>query len=168
VIGGLNNGWRVAMTTLGSERAGASTLHVPFASQFWRLIAVAKANGATAHPAYRQELAMAYTDVELMRFNGLRILAADLADQSPATAGEMIKLHWSEYAARLARLSTNLRGAHAMLCGDLAGSEPDEWSRSFLFSPGYTIAGGTSEVLRDVLGERSLGLPRHQEPKAGS
>jgi alkylation response protein AidB-like acyl-CoA dehydrogenase len=80
----------------------------------------------------------------------------------------MIKLHWSEYAARLARLSTNLRGAQAMLCGDLAGPVPDEWSRSFLFSPGYTIAGGTSEVLRDVLGERSLGLPRHQEPKAES
>jgi alkylation response protein AidB-like acyl-CoA dehydrogenase len=168
VIGGLNNGWRVAMTTLGSERAGASTLHVPFDSQFWRLVALARANGATAHPAYRQELARAYTDVELMRFNGLRIVAADLADQSPATAGEVIKLHWSEHAARLAGLSTNLRGAQAMLCGDLAGSEPDEWGRCFLFSPGYTIAGGTSEVLRDVIGERSLGLPRHQEPKAGS
>jgi len=166
VIGGLNNGWRVAMTTLGSERAGASTLHVPFALQFWRLVAAARANGATANAAHRQELAMAYTDVQLLRYQGLRLLAADVADRSLGSAAEMIKLRWSEHAARLARLSTNLRGAPAMLCGDPGASEPDEWGRSFLFSPGYTIAGGTSEVLRDLLAERSLGLPRQREPKA--
>jgi len=162
VIGGVNKGWRVAMTTLGSERAGAVTLYWPFAQQFWRLVDEARTTGAASSPAYRQELARAFTDVELMRYSGLRMLAAALTGHDAGAAPDLTKLHWSEHAVRVASLSTYVRGAAALLHGADAPDETDEWTRGFLFAPGYTIAGGTSEVLRDVIAERALGLPRHR------
>ena len=69
VIGGLNNGWRVAMTTLGNERGGRATVaHLGFEREFWELAETARKRGKTSDPLIRQQLAWAYTQVELMRF----------------------------------------------------------------------------------------------------
>ena len=72
VIGGLNNGWRVTMTTLGSERAGSSsTQHIPFTRQFWAAVAIARDRGLDKDALVRQELAWAFTHVEIMRYQGM-------------------------------------------------------------------------------------------------
>ena len=87
VIGGLNNGWRVAMTTLGHERGGRATVaHLGFEREFWELVETARKRGKTADPLVRQRLAWAYTQVELMRYSGLRTLA-QLACGPPAGPG---------------------------------------------------------------------------------
>src|SRR6202451_2635954 len=76
VIGGLNNGWRVAMTTLGYERGGSATiLHLFYEREFWELAETARKRGSNADPVVRQQLAWAYSMVQLMRFSGLRSLA---------------------------------------------------------------------------------------------
>jgi alkylation response protein AidB-like acyl-CoA dehydrogenase len=160
VIGGLNNGWRVAMTTLGAERGGASELYIPFARQFCRAVEEARANGVDNDPVRRQFLAAAYTDVQIMRFMGLRVLGAAEADQPVDRVGLLTKLHWSEYEARFSSKMLNLRGARSLLHDPDLSDGHEDWMRTFLFAPAYRIAGGTSEVLRDVVAERALGLPR--------
>jgi len=84
VIGGLNHGWRVAMTTLGHERGGSATVqHLRYEREFWELVETARHNGRISDPLVRQQLAQAYTSVQLMRFTGLRTLARVAAGQPP-------------------------------------------------------------------------------------
>src|SRR5256885_14934430 len=101
VIGGLNPGWRVAMTTLGHERGGRATVaHLGFEREFWQLAETARKRGKTADPLVRQELAWAYTQVELKRFSGLRTLAQVAAGRPPGPEASVAKLFWSEYHKR--------------------------------------------------------------------
>src|SRR5580693_1494602 len=84
IIGGLNNGWRVAMTTLGHERGGRATVqHLAYEREYWELVEAARGRGRTADPLVRQQLAQAYTAVQLMRFSGLRTLARVAAGRPP-------------------------------------------------------------------------------------
>src|SRR5215467_8216655 len=84
VIGGLNNGWRVAMTTLGHERGGSATVqHLRYEREFWDLVETARKHGRIADPLVRQQLAQAYTRVQLMRFSGLRTLAQVASGRPP-------------------------------------------------------------------------------------
>jgi alkylation response protein AidB-like acyl-CoA dehydrogenase len=165
VIGGLNNGWQVAMTTLGSERSGnASTQHVPFANQFWRAVDIARQSGAVTDPRVRQDLAWAYTHVEIMRYQGLAALSDSLAGRSPGPAASISKMFWSEYSQRFVNRVANLRGPAAMLIPDQSSDsyEPDEWTHDLLFGRSSTIWGGTAEVQRNIVGERVLGLPKER------
>ena len=80
IIGGMNNGWRVTMTTLGNERGGnATTQHVEFTRQFWDGVKRLKEKGLTTYPVVRQNLAWAFSHVEIMRFQGLKLLSEVLA-----------------------------------------------------------------------------------------
>ena len=163
VIGGLNNGWRVTMTTLGSERAGSgSTQHIPFARQFWQAVGIARDRGLAGDARVRQELAWAFTHVEVMRYQGLAALGDAVAGRDPGARASIQKMFWSEYSQRFLDRVANLRGPQAMLLPDQpAGSyEPDDWNLSLLRSRGSTIWGGTAEVQRNIVGERVLGLPR--------
>jgi alkylation response protein AidB-like acyl-CoA dehydrogenase len=163
VIGGLNNGWRVTMTTLGSERAGASsTQHVPFARQFWQAVDIARDRGLAQDPRVRQELAWAFTHVEIMRYQGLAALGDAVTGREPGPRASIQKMFWSEYSQRFLDLVANLRGPYAMLLPDQPADsyEPDDWTLALLRSRGSTIWGGTAEVQRNIVGERLLGLPR--------
>jgi hypothetical protein len=162
IIGGLNNGWRVAMTTLGSERNGSTTQHVPFTRQFWRAVELARRRGVSHDPAVRQTLARAFTNVEILRMSGLRRLAEYLEDRPPSLPDSLTKLFWSEHLAEFTSAVMHLRGPEAMTLTDSEESsyEPDEWTRVFLFAPGLRVAGGANEILRTVVGEKALGLPR--------
>ena len=103
VIGGLNNGWRVAMTTLGHERGGYATVqHLRFEREFWELVETARKHGRIADPLVRQQLAQAYTAVQLMRFNGLRTLARIAAGllARPGGLGQQAVLERVPQAAR--------------------------------------------------------------------
>jgi len=162
VIGGLNNGWSVAMTTLGNERGGsATTQHTAFAREFWELVREMKQRGKSDDPVVRQQLAWAYSHVELMRFQGLRLISALAAGTDPGSSPSIHKMFWSEYARRFGEVAMNLVGADAMIVGD--GYKLSHWQMTFLGSRAHTIWGGTAEIQRNIVGERVLGLPR--EPR---
>jgi alkylation response protein AidB-like acyl-CoA dehydrogenase len=164
VIGGLNNGWRVAMTTLGHERGGRATVaHLSFAKEFWDLAETARKRGKTTDPLIRQQLAWAYTQVELMRFSGLRTLAQLAAGRPPGPEASVAKLFWSEYHKRLGEIAMSVEGSDGLLRPDGEGYPLSGWQNVFLSSRAGTIYSGTSEIQRNIIGERALGLPR--EPR---
>ena len=165
VIGGLNNGWRVAMTTLGNERGGAATTqHLRFVREFWSLVDSARKIGRQTDPLVRQDLAWAYSQVEIMRFSGLRLLATLASKREPGPEASISKLFWSEYHKRLGEIAINLVGADGMVRPDGDGYATSDWQQAFLGSRAGTIFSGTSQIQRNIIGERALGLPK--EPSA--
>ena len=161
VIGGLNNGWRVAMTTLGNERGGsATTQHLRFEREFWALVAVAREKGRDQDPLVRQQLAWAYSHVEIMRYQGLRTLAGLAAKREPGPEASINKLFWSEYHRRLGEVAMDILGAEALVRPEGDGYATNRWQGAFLGSRAGTIYAGSSEIQRNIVGERALGLPR--------
>ncbi len=166
IIGGLNNGWRVTMTTLGNERGGnATTQHVRFQKQFWRVVEEARRKNLTTDPIMRQKLAWAFTHTEIMRFQGLRTLSEVVAAKEPGPGASLSKMFWSEYAQDLGAWVMEVRGAEAMIRPDGDGYVLDRWQRDFLGSRSGTIWGGTAQVQRNIAGERVLGLPKEPKPE---
>lgn len=176
VVGGEGNGWKVAMGTLAFER-GASTLgqQVSFRQELDDLLVAAKANGRWDDPAVRQELVRSYSELEILRFNQLRMLTALAADGVPGPEQSIGKLYWASWHRRLGELWMLVRGTSGMVAGAGPGEdagypghdgEPyvlDRDQRTFLYSRSHTIYGGSNQVQRNVIGERVLGLPK--EPK---
>ncbi|MEJ5254837.1 MAG: acyl-CoA dehydrogenase family protein [Acidimicrobiales bacterium] len=183
VVGGVNNGWNVAMTTLGFERGtSATTGYRRFEKELEGIIEKARQNGKNKDPLIRQELAKAWSKVQIMRINGLRTLTAVLHDRKDfgvAALGATNKMFWSEYHQEVMNLAINILGPEGqILTGDPSKEEavPGYGARrtsarypasvlqsSFFFSRSETIWGGTSQIQRNIVGERVLGLPK--EPK---
>ena len=179
VVGDVNDGWRVANTLLGFERGdGATTDAVRFRDELDRVTAVACERGAAADPLVRQRLASAHTTVEIMRWMALRNVSRVLAGENPGPESSLHKLLWSEYHKRLTELSLDILGAEATTPsghGAVSGVSTDAvgaqfsslaWVQTFLGARPGTIYAGTSEIQRNIIGERVLGLPR--EPRADS
>jgi alkylation response protein AidB-like acyl-CoA dehydrogenase len=177
VVGGVGNGWKVAMGTLAFER-GASTLgqQVSFRQEFDDMIAMAKANGRWADPVLRDELMESYIELEILRYNQLRMLTALTSDGVPGPEMSIGKLFWASWHRRMGELLMSVQGPAAMVGGPDAhqgheiigdGHYPsypvDKAQRTFLYSRSHTIYGGSNQVQRNVIGERVLGLPR--EPR---
>ncbi|MEM7135074.1 MAG: acyl-CoA dehydrogenase family protein [Myxococcota bacterium] len=161
VVGGVNQGWRVAMGTLAFER-GASTLSQQylFQKEFEEVIASAKRVGADADPVFRQRLADAYIGLKIMRVNALRMLEHQDADLGREAL--ISKLYWSNWHRDLGELAMDLLG----LEGELLEGAPYELSQTqkwYLFSRADTIYAGSNQVQRNIIGERGLGLPK--EPR---
>lgn len=169
VIGGLHDGWRVTMTTLGNERGGnATTQHVQYERQLQAALDEVRKHGREKDPLVRQQLAWAHTHVQIMRYQGLRTLSAVVAKKEPGPASALNKMFWSEYAQRFAEIVVNLRGADSLIMpAQPPGQyEPDRWQRSFLSTRSVTIWGGTAQVQRNIVGERVLGLPKEPPGEA--
>jgi alkylation response protein AidB-like acyl-CoA dehydrogenase len=165
VIGGLNNGWKVAMTTLGHERGGAATIqHLGYEREFWELVDTARKYGKDTDPLVRQQLAWAYTGVQVMKFSGLRTLAQVAEGRQPGPEASVAKLAWSEYHKRLGEIAVGIVGTDALVRPDGPGYPTNTWQNVFLSSRAGTIYSGTSEIQRNIIGERALGLPK--EPRA--
>jgi alkylation response protein AidB-like acyl-CoA dehydrogenase len=163
VIGGLNNGWKVAMTTLGHERGGAVTVqHLGFEREFWELVDTARKYGKTTDPLVRQDLARAFTGVQVMRFNGLRSLAQAAEGKPPGPEASITKLVWSEYHKWLGEIAVGIVGTDALVRPPGTGYPTTQWQNVFLSSRAGTIYSGTSEIQRNIIGERALGLPKEQ------
>jgi alkylation response protein AidB-like acyl-CoA dehydrogenase len=161
VIAGLNNGWRAAMTTLGNERgSSATTQHVTYRREFWALVEELRKLGKDQDPVVRQELAWAFTHVEIMRFNGLKVLSALADNRDPGPGASMNKMFWSEYHRRFGELAMNMLGPSSMILEDEGDYHLNRWQSTFLGSRSSTIWGGTAEVQRNIAGERLLGLPK--------
>jgi alkylation response protein AidB-like acyl-CoA dehydrogenase len=167
VIGGLNNGWKVAMTTLGHERGGAATVqHLGFEREFWELVDTARKYGRDTDPLVRQQLAWAYTGVQVMKFSGLRTLAQVAEGRPPGPEASVAKLMWSEYHKRLGEVAVGIVGADSLIRPDGPGYPTSPWQNVLLSSRAGTIYSGTSEIQRNIIGERALGLPK--EPRAAA
>lgn len=167
IIGGMNNGWRVTMTTLGNERGGhATTQHVEYTKQFWSAVKLLQDSGKTSDPTVRQNLAWAFSHVEIMRYQGLKLLSEVMARKEPGPAASINKMFWSEYAQKFTAFMMNARGAESMLISnDKDGAyEVDKWTGAFFQHRSSTIWGGTAQVQRNIVGERVLGLPKEPDP----
>jgi alkylation response protein AidB-like acyl-CoA dehydrogenase len=167
LLGGVGEGWRVAMTTLMHERATLGVaLQVRSRIAFDELAALAREtrdNGApkSEDPLVRQKLAQLFIETEVMRFNGYRGLTAMLRGDPPGPEGTINKLMWSEVNQRLMDTALEVMGPAALLAeGEDSAPAGGRWSYGFLRSRANSIEGGTSEVLRNIIAERVLGLPR--------
>jgi alkylation response protein AidB-like acyl-CoA dehydrogenase len=167
VIGGLNNGWRVAMTTLGYERGGAATIqHLGYEREFWELAETARKRGSKTDPLVRQQLAWAYSQVQIMRFAGLRTLAQLAEGRQPGPEASVSKLFWSEYHKKLGEIAIGIEGTDGLIRPEGDNYPTTPWQNVFLASRAGTIYSGTSEIQRNIVAERALGLPKEPRVRA--
>src|ERR1051325_9097129 len=167
VVGQVGQGWQVAITTLMNERANVGfALLARLEVSLSRLIALAKTtprNGATAanDPVLRDRLADLWTDLQAFRFTIYRSFSSLLKTGVPGPEGSVAKLFWSETNQRLTKTALEIEGAFALLGpgSDLA-VDGGRWQTAQLRSRGNTIEAGTSEILRNIISERVLGLPK--------
>jgi alkylation response protein AidB-like acyl-CoA dehydrogenase len=185
VVGGVNNGWKVANSTLAFERGqSATTGWRRFAEEYRIMVEMAAERCVLDDPTIRQRLMQYYTKVQILRINGLRNLTSAISgskDMGTVVLGATNKMFWSEMHQRAMELALDILGAEAMLidAGPSASSWPATAARDkrrddypvstmmsqFFFSRSETIWGGTSQIQRNIVGERVLGLPK--EPKPG-
>jgi alkylation response protein AidB-like acyl-CoA dehydrogenase len=167
LLGEINDGWNVAITILMFERLNtASLLEIQTKIALDELIDTARRtlrNGrpATEDPLIRQKLAQIYTDVAILRLSTYRNITRFQRGQRPGPEGSIDKLFWSETAQRLFEVAMEILGPQGQLVKSSKGAvDNGYWSYQFLRSRADTIAGGTSEILRNIIGERVLGLPK--------
>jgi len=184
VVGGVNNGWKVANSTLAFERGmSATTGYRRFEEEYRLMVAEAQANGAIDRPEIHQRLMRYYTKIQILRYNGLRSLSATLSsskDPGVIALGATNKMFWSEMHRDAMELALDIFGARSMLVD--TGPEVGSWPGSgrdkrregypvspmmsaFFFSRSETIWGGTSQIQRNIVGERVLGLPKEPRPE---
>jgi alkylation response protein AidB-like acyl-CoA dehydrogenase len=160
IIGGEGNGWGVAITTLMHERftlAFGLQLQVQIAiRELTEKAKITRGTGgrmAIEDPVIRQRLAQLMIEAEVLRLNSYRGLTAVMRHGVPGPEGSLGKWHWSEVAQSLASLAMDISGPHAQLV-------EDDWTYRFLRSHANSIEGGTTEILKNIVAERVLGLPR--------
>ncbi|MFI5036289.1 MAG: acyl-CoA dehydrogenase family protein [Acidimicrobiales bacterium] len=182
VVGGVNNGWKVAMTTLGFERgSSATTGYRRFLKEWESVLRVARERGATGDRRVRDALVRSWQNWKIMEVNGYRTLTDALrGTHQAARLGACNKMFWSEAHRAEMDLAMDLLGMQAqVLTGQSPAAETivgrgrgradypvSELQSSFFFSRSETIWGGTAEIQRNIVGERALGLPKEPSPAA--
>jgi alkylation response protein AidB-like acyl-CoA dehydrogenase len=177
VIGGVNNGWGVAMSLLGYERGeAAATGPIRFKAEYQRLEAMAKERGLTDDPVIRQKLAVAYSTCQIMGYLGQRVLTQFLAGHHPGPDAAIGKLQWSEYHKVITELAMDILGADGLFWDGRkppssfgpddggAANTQSSWIGTFLNARAGTIYAGSSQVQRNIIGEMILGLPKEPKP----
>jgi alkylation response protein AidB-like acyl-CoA dehydrogenase len=177
VIGGVNNGWAVAMTLLGFERGEAAAVSpIRYQAELDRLLLMAKERGVNTDPRIRQRLAWCHSKVQMMRYLGMRTLTQFLQGHHPGPDAAIGKLFWSEYHKVVTELAMDIMGADAMVPtgrrpssafgADDAGApnSTNSWAMTFLNARAGTIYAGSSQVQRNIVGEMVLGLPKEPRP----
>jgi alkylation response protein AidB-like acyl-CoA dehydrogenase len=146
------NGWQVAMTTLLHERG---TLGFALTATLDGLVGrvLEEARGRDAGPSLREAVAREWIELQALRYTNYRALGTYQRTGVPGPEGSGVKLRWSEANQRLTKLARELRGPEGIL-------DDGWWNHQQLRSRGNTIEAGTSEVLRNIIAERVLGLPR--------
>lgn len=165
VVGEINGGWNVVMTTLGFERAG-STPHVRLQAQARLLADLARRtqrDGVIAkdHPLYRQRLAQHTIEAAILRYTAYRNVTKVQRTGVPGPEGSILKIFWSELEQRLEDTAFEILGPYGMIPKDAPYAvDQGFWNYELLWSRSGTIYAGTSEVQRNIVAQRSLGLPR--------
>ena len=154
VLGGVGNGWKVALTTLMNERAGlAFFLQVRLRQLFDELLAEASARGLLEDPLVADRLGELHVKAEVLRLTAYRGLTAIEKYGQPGPEGSLTKWMWSETNQQLTQFAAELLGPEALQAGT-------RWSYELLRARGNSIEGGTTEVLKNIVAERVLGLPK--------
>ncbi|MHB8658147.1 MAG: acyl-CoA dehydrogenase family protein [Solirubrobacteraceae bacterium] len=154
VLGGVGNGWKVALTTLMNERAGLGFfLQVRLRQLLDQLIDEAAGRGLLDDPVVADKLGDLHMRAEVLRLTAYRGLTAIEKYGVPGPEGSLVKWMWSESNQELTQLAVDLLGPEALRAGG-------PWAYELLRARGNTIEGGTTEVLKNIVAERVLGLPK--------
>ena len=154
VVGGVGNGWKVALTTLMNERAGLGfVLQIRLRQLLDDLIDAAAERGLLEDGGYGQALADLHVRCESIRLLAWKGLTDTEKYGQPGPEGSLVKWLWSETNQMLTQLAVDIIGPEALTSGT-------SWSYELLRARGNTIEGGTTEVLKNIVAERVLGLPR--------
>jgi alkylation response protein AidB-like acyl-CoA dehydrogenase len=154
LVGDLNQGWSVANTTLAHERGTnfpfkEQVVHEVYLAELW---AEAARRGKLDEPSVVDELAQAYVELAVLRLHNWRTLSRLARGEEPGPESSWVKLAWTDLTQHLSEAALDVVGAESPLWG--------KWQRQWLWSKAASIAGGTSEVQRTIIGDRILGLPR--------
>jgi alkylation response protein AidB-like acyl-CoA dehydrogenase len=154
ILGGEGNGWKVALTTLMNERAGLGFfLQVRLRQLLDRVIAEADREGLLEDPVVADRLGELHLRTEIVRLTAYRGLTAIEKYGQPGPEGSLTKWMWSDANQRLTQLAVDLLGPRALRADD-------PWAYELLRARGNSIEGGTTEVLKNIVAERVLGLPK--------
>ena len=162
VLGKVNEGWGVALTALGNERVSISTgRYMVLKRELDQLLdrsREVKRNGKslTECPLVRQKLAQAHVELEVFRLNTLRAVTAPFKGGAPGPEGSLLKICWSETNQRVVHYALEVLGLEAQLWD----CDEGRWAFNYLRARGNSIEGGTSEIQRNIVAQRVLGLPR--------
>jgi alkylation response protein AidB-like acyl-CoA dehydrogenase len=175
LVGRLGQGWEIAQTTLSYERGGSSLARVTrYASAFHQLLRAARTlqrggRPLLEDPTVRGKLGRIYAELEVQRYAALRILSALEKGESPGAAASITKLSYSEFEKRYHELVQEILGpwgqrmrgvADDFADVDTSSGEPGTWATAYLWSRAGTIYAGSSEIQKNIIGERVLGLPK--------
>jgi alkylation response protein AidB-like acyl-CoA dehydrogenase len=168
IVGAVNDGWKIAMTTLAYERGPEDALgrQIRFKQELDKLLDTVSAQRrgdgrAVDDPDIRQALAKSIIEVEVMRLNSLRTFSKYLNGEERGPDASLIKLYWSHAAQRMYETAMDALGPTAPLSGnDPSAAAGGRFQLSWLQSKAFTIYSGSSEIQRNIIGERMLGLPR--------
>jgi alkylation response protein AidB-like acyl-CoA dehydrogenase len=160
LVGEPGAGWKIAMTVFGFERGGLAQ-----AARFERAVAqlatLARDRGAGADVTVRQKVAQAQIEAHVFRLIGLRNLTSAQHGHAPGPEASMTKLYWSEMDKRIQETAVSVQGPYGALAPDSAFAVEDgRWQYGWMWAQAETIYAGSSEILRNIIAERVLGLPR--------
>jgi alkylation response protein AidB-like acyl-CoA dehydrogenase len=174
LIGNLGEGWAIAQTTLGFERGGNSLGRVTrYAIAFNQLVKATRQLKRNGRPliedaAVRSKMGKLYAELEVQRYAGLRVLSALNKGDSPGAASSITKLSYTEFEKRYYETALEILGPWGQVMTareefeevDTASGEPGTWATAFLWARAGTIYSGSSEIQKNIIGERVLGLPK--------
>jgi alkylation response protein AidB-like acyl-CoA dehydrogenase len=160
LVGQPGDGWKIAMTVFGFERGGLAQA-ARFEQAVDELAALARERGAGADPTTRQRIAQARIEAHVFRLIGLRNLTRAQHGHAPGPEASLTKLYWSEMDKRLQETAIGVEGMYGALApGSELAIEDGRWQYGWMWAQAETIYAGSSEIQRNIIAERVLGLPR--------
>jgi alkylation response protein AidB-like acyl-CoA dehydrogenase len=164
VVGELNQGWTVAMSTLEQERGIAMLGYQnQFESEFAAALRAAHEHGATADPVLRRRLTDSFVGLNVMRYNTLRMLTGLMRRGAAGPETSLLKLVWPGWHQELGEIEMDLLGVASQIVGE--NYELDPFQRTYLLSRAESVYGGAHQIHLNIVAERLLGLPRDRRPR---
>ena len=172
LLGGINEGWKVAMTILAHERGtSAIRYQIRFRRELDDLISLSKSTKREGRilsedPLVKQKLAQCFIEVEVLKYNIYRSVSQIMRNGKPGSESSIVKLFWSEMDRRQKELGMEILGIYSQLVQHSKWTvDGGQWPRAFLWSRAGTIYAGSSEIQRNIIAERVLGLPKSTDAK---